>query len=230
MYVDAAYCYRLSSVVCLSVCHSSEHCRNGWTDEMPFGLRTHVGPGNHVLHRGPDPPWEEAMLRGERPIVKYRDTLQWAVQNVNHLGCGLWWAKGSMCHMGGGTLSQPDEYNWTIHVRQQCAMINYFDHWSHLLSGLTSFYTDNIPSTHHHNRFMALFPGPPRWAGARRELRDFMVQGKINRGKRTNHPAGCHSIWTKQCPPPPSPHFLQAGCPSCRPTNSWRQLAHTFQR
>jgi len=32
--------------------------------EMPFGLRTRVGPGNHVLDRGPDPPWDGAILRG----------------------------------------------------------------------------------------------------------------------------------------------------------------------
>jgi len=36
------------------------------------------------------------------------------------------------------------------------------------------------PPQHHHNRFTALFPGPPGWAGARRELLDFMVQGKFN--------------------------------------------------
>jgi len=36
---------------------------------MPFGLRTRVGPGNHVLDGGPDPPWEEA-FKG-CPIVKY---------------------------------------------------------------------------------------------------------------------------------------------------------------
>jgi len=52
--------------------------------------------------------------------------------------------------------------------------------------------------------FYGLFPGPPGWAGARRELLDFMVQGKINRGRRTDHPAGHHSIWINQCPPPPS--------------------------
>jgi len=73
---------------------------------------------------------------------------------------------------------------------------------------------------HHHNRFTALLPGPPGWAGARTELLDFMVQGKINRSRHTDHPAGHHSIQTNQCPPPSSPHFLQAGCPSCRPTNS----------
>ena len=31
-YVDAAYCYRPSSVVCRSVCHTSEPCKNGCTD------------------------------------------------------------------------------------------------------------------------------------------------------------------------------------------------------
>jgi len=73
---------------------------------------------------------------------------------------------------------------------------------------------------YYYNHFTALFPGPPGWADARRELLDFMVQGKINRGRHIDHHAGRHSIRTNQCPPPPSPHFLQAGCPSCCPTNS----------
>jgi len=47
---------------------------------------------------------------------------------------------------------------------------------------------------HNHNRFMALFPGPPGRAGDRRELLDFMVQGKINRGRHTDHPAGRHWV------------------------------------
>ena len=55
-----------------------------------------------------------------------------------------------------------------------------------------------------HNRFTALFPGPPGWTGARRELLDFMVQGKINRGRHTDHPDRRHSIRTNYCPPPPS--------------------------
>jgi len=33
--------------------------------------------------------------------------------------------------------------------------------------------------TPHHNRFTALSPGPPGWAGDRRELLDFIVQVKI---------------------------------------------------
>ena len=34
--------------------------------------------------------------------------------------------------------------------------------------------------------FYGLFPGPPAWASARRELLDFMVQGEINRGRNTD--------------------------------------------
>jgi len=75
--------------------------------------------------------------------------------------------------------------------------------------------------------FYGPIPGPPGWAGARREVVDFVVQGKINRGRHTDHPAGRHSIRTNQCLPPPYPHFLPAGFPSCRPTNSVKALAHS---
>jgi len=68
----------------------------------------------------------------------------------------------------------------------------------------------NQQPTNTHTRiqpFYGPFPGLPGWAGARRELLDFMVQGKINRGRHTEHPAGRHSIRTNQCPPPPSSIF-----------------------
>jgi len=70
---------------------------------------------------------------------------------------------------------------------------------------------------HHHNRFTALFPGPPGWAGARRKLLDIMVQGKIDRGRYTDHPAGRHSIRTNQCPPPPSPPLFTSRIPFLLP-------------
>jgi len=56
-----------------------------------------------------------------------------------------------------------------------------------------------------------------------------MMQGKTNRGRHTDRPAGRHSIRTKQCSPPlhHPPRFLQAGCPSCRPTNSVKALKAT---
>ena len=84
----------------------------------------------------------------------------------------------------------------------------------------------------HHNCFTALFPGPPGWASARRELLDFMVQGKINRGRYTIHPAERHSIQTNQCPPPPSPIFYRLDdLPATQPTVSKhrRQLVHADQ-
>ena len=75
----------------------------------------------------------------------------------------------------------------------------------HVVCPFTISETTCLPP-HHQNRFMALFPGPPGWAGARRELLDFVVQREINRGRHTDYPAGHHSIRTNQCPPPPSPH------------------------
>ena len=80
-----------------------------------------------------------------------------------------------------------------------------------------------MPEHHNHNRITALFQDHPGWAGARRELLDFMVQGKINRGRHTDHPAGCHSIRTNQCPSSPSPHIFTG-----RPTNSVKALKATM--
>jgi len=63
--------------------------------ETLFGLRTWVGPENHVLDGGPDLRWEGAILWGKgHPIVKYRDILWPSVQKRLNwsrcwLGCGL---------------------------------------------------------------------------------------------------------------------------------------------
>ena len=70
------------------------------------------------------------------------------------------------------------------------------------------------PPPHHHNRFTALFKGPPGWAGTRRKLLDFMIQRKTNRDRHTDHPTGYHSIRTNQWPPPPSPLTLSSCMPS----------------
>jgi len=97
-YVDAAYCYRPSSVIC----HTSEPCTNGWTDRDTIWLRTQVGPGNHVLDGGPDP-HEKGQFCGMkgRPIVKYRDILWSSLQRrLNRSRCrfnyGLGCAQGIM--------------------------------------------------------------------------------------------------------------------------------------
>jgi len=53
MYVDTAYSYSLS--VCMLVCHDLEPAKTAEPIQMPFGLWTRVGPGNHVLDGDPDP-------------------------------------------------------------------------------------------------------------------------------------------------------------------------------
>jgi len=60
LYVDAAYCYRRGlSVAVVSLAKTAEPI------EMPFGLWTRVDSKNHAFGRGPDPPYEGAMLRGK---------------------------------------------------------------------------------------------------------------------------------------------------------------------
>jgi len=66
------------------------------------------------------------------------------------------------------------------------------------------------------------FQDYPAETGARREFLDFMMQGKINRGRHTDHPAGRHCIRTNQCPPPPSPHIFTGRMPFL-PPNQQRQ-------
>jgi len=81
--------------------------------------------------------------------------------------------------------------------------------------------------THTHTRLTALFPGLPRWAGTRNcktnlnftEARDSEWQW---------HQLGCMQVCTSlqadnhASTPPLS--FLQARCPSCRPSNSVKAL------
>jgi len=96
------YCYRPTSVVCLSVTLVSP-AKMAELMEITFGLRIWVGSGNHVLDGGPDPPMRRGSFEGGRgkwrPIVKYRDTLRSSLQRwLNwsrcRLGCVLRWAIG----------------------------------------------------------------------------------------------------------------------------------------
>ena len=80
----------------------------------------------------------------------------------------------------------------------------------------------NRQTTHTYTRLTALFPRIPRWAGTNldsTEARDSEWQW---------HQLGCMQVCTSlqtdnhASTPPLS--FLQAGCPSCRPTNSVNAL------
>jgi len=71
--------------------------------EMPFVLGTRVGPRNHVLHRGPDPPWEWAILRGKgAPHCKVQGhsvvICAKAVEPIE-MPFGLWAQMGPMNHV-----------------------------------------------------------------------------------------------------------------------------------
>jgi len=64
--------------VCLSVTIVS-HAKTGEPIEMPFGLRTLVGPSNHILDGVQIPPWEGSILRGS--LSDYFDHwLLWRMQ------------------------------------------------------------------------------------------------------------------------------------------------------
>jgi len=56
-------------VACRSVCHSSEPCKIAEPIEMPFRLWARMGPRNHELDGGPDPPRDGAILGKGSPWV-----------------------------------------------------------------------------------------------------------------------------------------------------------------
>jgi len=84
-----------------------------------------------------------------------------------------------------------------------------------------------IQNTHTHTHLTALFPGLPRWAGTRKvkpiwiftEARDSEWQWH-----QLGHMQVCTSLHTDNHANTPPLSFLQAGCPSCRPTNSVKAL------
>ena len=85
-----------------------------------------------------------------------------------------------------------------------------------------------ITHTHAHTTVLRPFfrdhPGEPV---PEENLWTLWCKGRLT-GRHTERPAGRHSIRTNQCPLPPSRHFfLQAGCPSCHPTNSVKALKAT---
>ena len=109
--------------VCRSVCHDREPCKNGWTDRDAIWDVDSGGPKELCIRLGPDPPREEAILRGKMAVVKYRDPQPWAVQKrLYRLGCILWcwvgWVKGTMYYVAvhiGAT--------WRIWLNHPCVAV-----------------------------------------------------------------------------------------------------------
>ena len=92
-YVDVAYCYRLNSVVWRSVTVVSP-AKTVKQIKMPYGLRTQVGPRNHVLD-GVKIPHGKGQFWGRKrpPIVKYRDTAVSCAKTAELFGICTWWPK-----------------------------------------------------------------------------------------------------------------------------------------
>ena len=87
--------------------------------------------------------------------------------------------------------------------------------------------------THTHTRLTALCPGLPGWAGSR-EVKPIWILLKQRDGGWQWHQLGhmqvCTSLQTDNHASTPPLSFFQAGCDSCRPTNSVKaQKAHSNQ-
>jgi len=94
-------------VVCRSVCHTSEPCKNGWSDRDTVWVKDLVGPKEPCIRWGPQDhiPHGNGQFWGGKwhPIVKYRDSAVVCAKTAQPIemafGIGLRWAEGIMCWM-----------------------------------------------------------------------------------------------------------------------------------
>ena len=102
-----------------------------------------------------------------------------------------------------------------------------------LFNSASAVYIKNrINNTHTHTRLTALCPGLPRWAGTRKLKPIWILLKQETVGGSGISWAICKSAprSRKKTAPDrqpcqhPTTQFLQAGCPSCRPTNSVKAL------
>jgi len=75
VYIDAAYCYRPSIMICRSVCHSHEPCKMAETIEIPFGLWARMGLRNRILDWVQIAPYKFWQFLGERTCSSCPTTL-----------------------------------------------------------------------------------------------------------------------------------------------------------
>ena len=81
--------------------------------------------------------------------------------------------------------------------------------------------------THTHTRLTVLFPGLPGWAGTRKVKPIWILLKQETVRASGIRWAICKSAHRSRQITTPAPHhsvFLQAGCPSCHPTNSVKAL------
>ena len=81
--------------------------------------------------------------------------------------------------------------------------------------------------THTHTRLTALFPGLPGWASTRKVKPIWILLKQRDsewQWHQLGHMQACISLQTGNHASTPLLSFLQAGCSSCRPTNSVKAL------
>ena len=84
-----------------------------------------------------------------------------------------------------------------------------------------------VTHTHTHTRIMAHCPGLPRWAGTgkvKTNLNFTEARGSEWQWHQLGHMQAGTSLQTDDHASTPPLSFLQARCPSCRPTNSVKAL------
>jgi len=90
--------------------------------EMSFGVWTQVGPGNHVLDRGPNLRWEGSILRGEGAAyckVSGVSAVNWAkMTELIKILFGLWTQVGPRKHVLDGVHIGA---TWRIRLNRPCA-------------------------------------------------------------------------------------------------------------
>ena len=117
MYVDVTYCYRPSSVVCRSVCHISEPCKNGCTDRDAIWVVKGLG-------WGPDPHMGRGNFEGKgRPIVKYTAILWSSVQE--RLNRDAVWVMGRRKRVLDGGSSAPRDIAMATNFGTQFAITGF---------------------------------------------------------------------------------------------------------
>ena len=85
--------------------------------------------------------------------------------------------------------------------------------------------TSSSTHTHTHTRLSALCPGLPGWAGKGKTNLDFTeARDSEWQWHLLGHMQVCTSLQTDNHASTSPFSFLQAGCPSCRPTNSVKAL------
>ena len=87
-----------------------------------------------------------------------------------------------------------------------------------------------LQQRHTHTRLMAVYPGQLGWAGTRKVKTNWisLKQERVSQWHQLGHMQVCTSLQTDNHISTPRLSFLQAGCPSCRPTNSVEVMKDTY--